>query len=243
MKFKVLQTTYRMMHSSQFFSLLAAISLCLACSSRAQDLPPVKVRFISFPIIQNPKPVELLTGEGNSIDVEVPTNRISQSYKVQRPKNWVVGKTILDAEGKPSFKVYGQAPALAASEQIILLVRKGQLDEDGFEMIPFAEGQGQFGGGKYIFFNASQADIACVMGKREFAIKPKGFKLVAPDPNAVVRNKKLLHVRIFFRKNDEAVPFYSSIWRFSDKARSMVFFYHADGKPQIKLHMIRDFPA
>lgn len=231
------------MVAPRFIALLAAASFCLTCSLHAQDLPPVKVRFISFPKIQDPKPVELLTGEGKSILVELPTNSISPSYKIKRPKNWVIGKTGVNAEGKPSFKVYGKTPTLAASEQIVLLLRKGKLDEDGFDMIPFAEGGDHFGGGKYIFFNASKADIAGIVGKTEFAIKPRGYKLIAPQPNEVVRNKKLMHVRIFFRKNEDAVPFYSSAWRYSEKAQNMIFFYHAEGKAQIKMHIIRDMPG
>jgi hypothetical protein len=234
------------MNMNAMFSLRAGLllSTCLLLShvaSFAQEPEQIKVRFVSFPKSDNPQPVELLIGDGKTIPVDLPTNVISQVYTIKKPAQWTLGKSVTDAKGNPSFQVYGTAPALVGAEQLVLCIRKGKSDSDGFTLVPFAEGPNAFGGGKYIFFNATKIDIACTIGETKLAIKPLDHKLIAPVPIADENNKKLLLVNLFFRKQDEAEPFYSSQWRFSEKARTMVILYHEDDEMRIKMHMIRDY--
>lgn len=73
-----------------------------------------------------------------------------------KPPRWMLGKTVTDAEGKKTFKSYGDTPALAAKEQLILAIRKGKTDEEGFKLIALDYGAQNFGGGKYIFFQRRQ---------------------------------------------------------------------------------------
>lgn len=215
--------------------------LCSLAVAVAQEVEHVKVRFISFPKLQDAKPVELLLGDGKTLPVELPTNSISSTYQIPKPAKWALGKTVVGADGKPSFTVYGSAPALAAAEQVVLVARKGKTDADGFTLIPFAETADGFGGGSYIFFNASKVDIACKLGDTKLVIKPLECKLAAPKPSDVLNQKDLLFVYLYFRKAQEAQPFYSSQWRYSKKVRTMVFLYHDQNSIHLKMHMVRDY--
>ncbi len=215
--------------------------LAILATAVAQEVERVKVRFVSFPKLEDPQPVELLLGDDKTLSVELPTNSISSTYQIPKPAKWVLGKTVVDADGKPSFTVYGSAPALAAAEQVVVVARKGKTDADGFTLIPFADNADGFGGGSCIFYNASKVDIACRLGDTKLVVKPLECKLATPKPSDVLNDKELLFVFLFFRKAQEAQPFYSSQWRYSKKARNMVFLYHDANSIHLKVHIIRDY--
>lgn len=221
--------------------LLAATTLCSLVHCAAQEAEQVKVRFVSFPRSDDPKPVELVVGEKQTIPVNLPSNIISPTYSVKKPISWTLGKTVNNDKGEPTFKVYGTAPAPAIAEQLVLVVRNGKTDEEGFRLIPLDGRQNGFGGGKYIFFNASKVDIACEIGEMNFVIKPLEHKLVDPKPNVAKNEREMLFVHLFFRKGGEATPFYSSTWRYNKKARTMVFLYHDNETMGLRLHVIRDY--
>jgi hypothetical protein len=65
--------------------------------------------------------------------------------------------------------------------------------------------------------------------------------LLAPDPSEVREERKYLYITLYFRKGEEARPFYSSTWRFSEKARSIVLFYHDPHTDRLRTHTIRDY--
>jgi hypothetical protein len=46
---------------------------------------------------------------------------------------------------------------------------------------------------------------------------------------------------LYFRKGDEARPFFSSEWRIRDDARILVFCYHDPQTTHIRLHAIKDY--
>lgn len=222
--------------------LIAAFLFCALVTCRAQEEPQVKVRFISFPKINEPQPVELIVGENETISVDLPTNVISPVYTVKKTAEWTLGKTTTDDKGEPTFKVYGKAPSLAANEQLILVVRNGKVDDEGFKLIPFDDQIANFGGGKYLFFNASKVDIACSIGDAKVVTKPMSHQLVAPKPDQPTENgRELLFVSLYFRKENEANAFYSSNWRFSKKARTIVIMYHEEEGGSIRIHPIRDY--
>jgi hypothetical protein len=206
----------------------------------AQDAASVTLRFLSFPRALNPEPVELLVGEGKTIKVEIPTNEISVPYKVTLQASWAVGETVNGKDDKPVFNVFGKAAALASSQQLILLVRKGKANADGFEVIPIDNRDTEFGGGKFLFMNAAGIDIAGVVGSEKFAVKPGKHTIVKPkvEPDT----KGLCNILIYFRKDNQAKPFFSSTWPLSDKARGLIFFYHDPDTQRLRLHTIRDFP-
>ncbi len=222
----------------QFFSCLVLSSAFafLTLPSAAQD--DVILQFLSFPMAGETKPIELLLGEGKSEKVNIPTTEISPSYKVKRQAVWAVGETVTGEDGKSTFAVYGKAPALATAKQLILLVRKGKTDAEGFEVIPIANDVANFGASKFLFMNASKVDIAGEAGGEKFAIKPGAHIIVKPKPGD---NGRTFHAMFYFRREDEARPFFSSKWPISEVSRGLIFFYHDPASNRLRLHSIRDF--
>ena len=221
-------------------SFVLSILLAAALNGFSQE-KEITLQFVSFPKSIKAEPVELLVGPGETIEVELPTNSLSPEYKVSPQQGWALGESGENEEGEFVFKTYGSAPSLSSSNQLILVIRKGLNDEDGFQLIPMDNRQSGFGGGEYFFMNAAQTDIAAELGDTKFALKPRSHKLVKPKPSKVDGKRKYLYVYLHYRKGEEAVPFYSSTWRLSDKARCMVFFYHDTHTKQLRTHTIRDY--
>lgn len=219
-------------------SLLLGIGLLLQPCLAAEK---VQVQFVSFPSVANPEPIELVTGDGSSIPVELPSNSVSDTYMLERPGRWSLGKSTLHKNGETKFSTYGVASMLAAKKQIIMVTRKGAAYSDGLIMTPFASDEDGFGGGKYLFFNASKVGIACEIGKTKFGLNPKSHKLIAPTPSAVKNERAYLYTKLYYRLENKIKPFYNSTWRFSEKARCMVFIYHDPHTQQLRTHSIRNF--
>lgn len=218
------------------FALLGSASITCA-----QPPAPVSLQFVSFPKVEDAQPLELLIGDGITLKVELPTNNLSPVYKVAPMSKWILGKTITGPDGKPSFKIHGEAHALGSPNQLILVVRNEAVDTDKLTLTPFEGGSSGFGGGSYLFFNATKVDIAADVGETKIALKPSAHRLVHPKPSQVKGDRKYLYIYMYFRKGQEAVPFYSSTWRFSEKARSMVFFHHEPTSGRLRTHSIRDY--
>ena len=220
---------------------IAFLSLCLfSLTCFAQD-DQVQLQFVSFPKLSKAEPVELLIGNGETMNIELPTNCLSPVYKVTRLKQWVLGKSSTGEEGEFIFETYGKAASFATAKQLILVIRKGINDSDGFELILMNNQHSKFGGGEYFFMNAAKVDIAVKIGDIKFSLKPRSHKLVQPNPSKVKGKRKYLYTYLHFRKGTEAIPFYESTWRFSKKARCMVFLYHDPHTNQLRTHTIRDY--
>ena len=226
-------------------SLLAGFALSLLPCA-AQQGADVTLQFLSFPKSIDPQPVELLLGNGRTISVQIPTNEFSPTYKVKRQKLWAVGKTVTGEDGKTFFKVFGKTRALASPKQLILLVRKGAKNSDGMAVIPIDNQVGHFGGGSFLFMNASKLDVGGRLtdpkgriATEEFALQPGRHTVVKPNGGGGGRN--LVHTSLFYREGDKVKPFFSSTWPLNDKARAMVFFYRDPTTGHLRLHSIRDF--
>lgn len=222
-------------------ALVALVTACLlpAFPRAAAQEASVTLRFLSFPIVEEPVPVELAIGEGRTLKVEIPGNELSPPYKVRKQAAWLFGETVQGKDDKPAFTVFGQAPALASDDQLILLMRKGNTNADGFEVIPVNGVKTAFGAGKFLFVNAAKVDIAGVIGTSKFVIKPGKHALVHPKGED---NKAVGQVELFFNMDNQARPFFTSMWPLGDAARSLVFFYHDPESNRLRLHTIRDFP-
>ncbi len=204
----------------------------------AQDGGEVTLQFLSFPKSIDPKPVELLIGDTKTMEVAIPSNELSGTYKVKRMANWSVGKTATDKDGKTVFKSFGQATALASSSQLILLVRKGADNAEGMTVVPLENEIANFGGGKFLFVNAAKLDIAGDVGGEKFVIKPGQHTIIKPKPG---ENGRTFLAVFYFRKDDETKPFFSSKWPTSESARGLIFFYQDPETQGIRMHSIRDF--
>jgi len=218
-------------------ALLAAFLLSVLPSA-AQEGATVALQFLSFPRSLAPEPVELVVGEGKTIVVEIPTNELSRTYKVKRQGTWAVGETIEGKDGNPACKTFGQARALASPRQLILLIRKGRENADGFELIPIDSRGTKFGGGKFLFLNATKINIAGVVGAEKFAVRPGKYAIIKPKIKA---GEHTCHTALYYQKDGKQKNFFSSKWPVSKTARGLIFFYHDPDTRRIRLHSIRDF--
>lgn len=215
----------------------------MACSftTASAQTSKVNLRFVSFPKAANPESVELLVGEQKTIEVEIPTNSISEVYEVPAMSTWVLGKSSENEKNEFTFNTYGKTPALNAEEQIILVIRKGADNSDGFDLIPLRIDERGLGGGKYFLLNASRVDVAGAIGTGKFSLKPKEHDLIAPEPTRTSGTRKYAFAKFYYRDNEDVQPFFSSTWRFNENARSLVFFYHDPNTNHIRVHTIRSF--
>lgn len=218
--------------------LLCVVGLSL--STHAQE-PTVNLRFVSFPKAANAELIELLIGENKTIEVEIPTNSISEAYQVPALSTWSLGKTTTNEEGKTIFQVFGKTQSNESADQLILVIRKGSNDADGLDLTAIKNSNEGFSGGKYIVMNASSVDIAGAIGTGKFALKPSKYNLISPKPTKIQDDRKYCFAQFFFRKNEELEPFFSSTWRFNEKARSMIFIYHDPKTKQLSVHTIRSY--
>jgi hypothetical protein len=223
------------------FLLTACAALILCSITSAQDAGEISLQFVSFPKSLDTQPVELVVGDGKTIPVDIPTNKLSPAYKVPKLSKWVLGKTVPGKDGEEIFEVYGEGRAAAAADQLVLVERSGAADSDGLTLTAFDAGADGFSGGCYLFLNTSKLDIEAEVGDAKFALKPLSHKLVHPEPTKTEGEMKYLDIRLHFLKGEKSIPFYSSRWRFNEKARSIVFYYNDPRNNQLGTHTIRDY--
>ncbi len=212
--------------------------MSLACPGQENG---ISLQFVAFPKIADAEPVELLLGDGKTMKVELPTNRLSPIYKVEPMAHWALGKASKDDKGEFAFNTYGKAPSIASTNQLILVIRSGPNESDGFELIPMDNGTVNFGGGKFFFMNAARVNVAVEIGDVKLKLEPRQHKMVQPNPSKSEGKREYLYVYLHFRKGTEAVPFYDSTWRYNENVRSMVFLYHDPHSGQLRTHTIRDY--
>lgn len=219
---------------------LAAVSTLILplAEGQAQNEGQVSLQFVSFPRSNDGEPVELQIGEGRTIEVAIPTNEISPAYRVPRMAEWVVGKNGAGPDGQPAFNVFARGAALDSPSQLILLIRKGRTHAEGFEMVALDSRDTGFGGGRFLFLNASDVSVAGETGGERFALRPGAHTIVTPRAESGERS---FHAMFYFSLEGRARPFFSSRWPVSDRARSLVFFYHDPNSGQLRFHTIRDF--
>jgi hypothetical protein len=218
--------------------LLFSFCFCMTVSAQSKT---INLHFVSFPKTANPEPVELLIGENETMEIELPTNNISQAYTVPALSTWALGKSSAPDAEEPIFEKYGTTPSIKSKSQLVLALRSDKDESNNLELMTLDYSQDGFGGGEYLFVNATKVDIGGVIGERKFAIKPGKSTLIAPKPTKKQGDRNYSYARFFFRNNDKSKGFFSATWRLNERARSMVFFYHDPGTRQIRLHIIRGF--
>lgn len=206
----------------KLIGLIALVSACIiAPGLRAQE-KTLKLQFLAFPKQMRPQPVELLIGEGKTIEVQTPGHELSPEYEVPALSAIVVGKTVVNEEGEQSFEVYGQAKSLGSGTQIILLMRKGKENEDGFAVLPINADLSSFKGASFLVINASTMNVAGKIGDTEFALKPSQQRLIKPKPS---HDGNLCQVTFFYQRDDRWKKFRDTRWPSNDNYRSFVFFF------------------
>jgi hypothetical protein len=221
-------------------ALLAAFG-CVLLSLPGNAQGEVSLQFLSFPKAANPEPIELFVGEGKTIEVDTPTNRISETYKVKAMANWALGETTVDKEGNPKFDILGKAASISARSQLILVIRNGNDNGPGLRLIPIPNDRNDMGGGTFTLINASGFDIGGKLSNKRFTLKPGKLTTVKPSPSRVRGVFKYCDTELYYRHGDTVKPFFSSTWRLNDKIRSFTFFYQDPQTQKLRIHSIRNF--
>lgn len=219
-------------------ALLAGLVVAVPAQLSAQSQQEVSLRLLSFPRAANPEPVEILLADGRVMEVAVPTNEFSRAYTVPRMQEWIVGRTSLEAGNGDGFEELGRVTVLDSPSQILVLIRKGETYDGGFEVLALDDSAGGFSGGGFLFVNASGIDIAGDAADQPFAIAPGEHVIVDPLCES---GETSFDAMFSFRTEDRVRPFFSSRWPVSERARALIFFYHDEATGRLHIHSIRDF--
>lgn len=201
---------------------LIAFAIASVWMTGAHAQEKISLQFLAFPKKIPPVPVELIVGENKTIEVQIPGNELSPEYKVPPLESIVVGKTSVNAEGKPVFEAYGKAKSIGTSKQIILLIRKGKENSDGFVVLPINGELANFTGGSYFFINASSLNVAGVIGDSKFALEPGQRHMLKPTPNF---EGDICQVTFAYKREDKWKTFKDTRWPTNKRYRSLVFFH------------------
>ncbi|MEM9280562.1 MAG: hypothetical protein AAGA96_01940 [Verrucomicrobiota bacterium] len=211
----------------------------LTSSDSAPKAGVVTLQFLSFPKDLDPQPIKLLVGDSDVIEVEIPSNELSKAYKVTRMSKWSVGESSIDESGEPVFKTYGQAKALDSPKQLLILVRKGEDNADGFDVIPIDSRISKFGGGSVFIMNAAELDINGLVGDEEFELAPGKTTIIKPKPDP--EKKHLCHAALYYKKDEKPKGFFSAMWPLQEQARGLVFVFNDPDNSRLRLHSIQDY--
>lgn len=201
-----------------------AVSVQFSCAQE-QGQAETSLQFLAFPQQENPKPIELAVGKNKTIPVETPGNELSPTYKVKGITSIAVGITTLNDNKQPVFQVLGAAPALASPKQIILLMRKGENNSDGFVVIPIDGSLSNFSGGSYLFINASKLGTGGLIGDKKFALKPGQRTLLMPAPTHAAGGCQVTLAYQRDENDEKGKVFYDTRWSVNKRYRTLVFFY------------------
>lgn len=216
---------------------LIAIAIASAWMTGAHAQEKTSLHFLAFPKMIPPVPVELIIGENKTIEVQIPGNELSPEYKVPPLGSIVVGKTTVNGEGKAVFETYGKAKSLGVSKQIILLMRKGKENSDGFVVLPVNGELAHFKGGSYFFINASGLNVAGVIGDSKFALKPGQQHMLKPEPD---HEGDICQVTLAYQRDDKWKTFKDTRWPTNKRYRSLVFFHQDPGSGRLGVSPIID---
>jgi hypothetical protein len=198
-----------------------AITSALMTDAPAQQ-GKTSLQFLAFPKQMPPEPIELVVGEGKTIEIQTPGNELSPAYKVSPLGSIMVGKTTQNENGESVFQVYGKAASISASKQIVLLMRKGKDASDGFVVLPVDGELANFSGGSFLFINASGLNVGGVIGNKKFALKPGQQKLLQPAPD---HEDDICQVTLSYQREDKWKTFKDTRWSANEGYRTLIFFY------------------
>lgn len=212
-------------------------------SAHAQSAQTQKVNLsiVSFPKAFAVKPVELLVEPEKTVKLVLPTHTVSRPIKVPLLKEWRLGVSSVDDEGNFVFKTLGKVKASTKKDQTLIVFRTGPKASPSFEIVRLDGDTSGFSGGSQFFYNATKIGIAGKVGDKQFALKPKEYKLIRANPSFERNGRQYLGVEFFYQYKD-IEKFDSTTWRTNDKVRYMVFFFHSEKTKKISKHMLRIYP-
>jgi len=212
----------------------SAICLMMAMAPAEEK---ISIQFLSFPKTQNLEPIELLVGEEKTIDIYIPGHELSPVYKVDRMATIAVGRTVTMDDGTRSFQVLGRAPSISADRQIILLLRKGPENSDGFRVLPINGQLDEFKGGTFMVFNAMNVPAGGMIGDEKFALNPGQRRLIKPKATHAGGG---CQVTLAYQHEDEWNTFFDTRWTVNERFRSMVFFVQDPETQRIGISTVVD---
>lgn len=200
---------------------IAAAAIAIQIS-HAQTAGELSLQFLAFPKHADPEPIELLVGEGKTLAIEIPGHELSPVYKVARPASIVVGITTKNEKGEPVFQILGKAAPISSTKQIILLLRKGENNSDGFVVLPIDGDLSKFTGASYLFINAASMPVGGKIGDKIFKLNPGQRDLLKP---AATHKGGGCQVTLSYKNEEKWKIFYDTRWSVNPRYRSLVFFY------------------
>lgn len=223
------------MHALRVPITALAVTVGLLSAAHAQE--KASLQFLAFPKKLRPEPVELLIGKEKTIEVQTPGNELSPPYEVPPLESIVVGKTTVNEEGESVFEVYGQAKSIRTSKQLILLIRKGKEDSDGFVVLPIDGELTNFTGGSYLFINASPLNVGGIIGDGKFALKPGQRSLLRPKPD---HENGICQVTLSYQTGEKWKIFKDTRWPANERYRSLVFFHQSPASGRLSVSPVVD---
>jgi hypothetical protein len=217
--------------------LCVAVAIIVFPFTRAMAEGEVSLQFLSFPHQLEREPIELVIGEEETLSIEIPSNELSPFYKVKRLASIVVGIKTVNEKGQSAFQVLGKAASLASSNQIIVLMRKGEHNSDGFVVLPIDSDQKDFPGGNYLFINASKELLAGKIGDKNLQLTPGEREMLKPGAS---HEGGGCQVTLFYKKGEKSQIFFDTRWSVSPRYRSLVFIYPSPTSGNLSVSLIVD---
>lgn len=214
-------------------------ALALGPLARAQSgEATVELRVLAFPRVEEERPIEILAGE-STLEISPPSNRLSEPVKAPAQATWNVGHQAIDDQGQSRFESLGKGRAGKSPRQILILLRKGPKNEDGFRVLAFDDGPGHFKERQVFFLNLAHEPIAGDVGDVKFALKPAQHTVITPKAN---QGENLCHASLLRQDGEKWRPFMTSNWPLRDGTRGLILVYNDPATSKIRMHTIRDVP-
>lgn len=215
----------------------AAFVLLFSCAY-GQEEKQTTLQFLAFPPQNPPVPIELFIDKNNTMPIDIPGNELSREYEVKGLTSIIVGLTVENAKKEKVFQMLGQAPALGSSKQIVLLLRKGDQNSDGFSVIPIDGSLQKFKGGNFYFANTSKLAVGGKIGDITFALKPGQHRLL--DPSATHADHGC-QVTLSYHWQDKWKTFYDTRWTADERIRCLVFLFQDPESQRLGVAPIMEF--
>lgn len=215
------------------FFLPSLLLVGAALPAAAQE--EVAIKALCFPKQEGKASIEMLVGEEKVVEIPLQSHEFTLPKNVPRLGVWRFGTSGTDSEGNFTFTTHATVTPLAARRQLLLFVRKGPNNEDGFNILPLNPADVR--GRNYVILNLSRGPVAGIVGGRKFRLAPGRRTIVAPEAD---RGDNLCFASLNYMRNDKWRPFFSSNWRLRPRSRALIIIYQTNGQRAPRIHSVID---
>ena len=195
----------------------------------------VEIKVLCFPRMEEKSTIDLMIGKRKVIEIPLQGHEFTLPRKVTRQAKWRFGKSNVNSKGKFTFDTWATATPLAADKQLLVFVRRGPDNRDGFEVIPI--NPATINGSSYLFLNLTPSAVAGVVGGRKFRLTSGRSIVIKPQPD---RGENLCFTSLRYYRDKNWRPFFSSNWRLRKKCRCLIFIYQPNGQKTPRIHSVID---